>query len=321
MSQRTFILTLACLVLGAGIFAYLMVAGSSEKPLEPLPNVTEKPEIHHRRTLPHTQSNRFTSLIDSSIRWQVKVDQLRRLEGSTLNPTEVDYLYKLLREKPQGSGKEAWWVVVNEVMEQIVKQNIAAERISSEFCSMIDDKNLDNVVRDYAVQHISNYIAYDTTSDAGTHVEVFQALKKAIQDPTNQHNSIPGTTLMSLVVMSENPSQTSVVKACFKQLDNYLRHLLEGESSASVVTRTSAINAVGLMQIEQYSPVLTQIIQSDDANASVKLSSIAALGDLHRTSNTEDAESTEVSALLLDIATGNTRFKYAAVAALKKLQN
>jgi hypothetical protein len=319
MSQRTLLLTLACLVLGAGIFAYLMVAGSSEKPLEPLPNVTEKPEIHHRRTLPHTQSNRFTSLIDSSIRWQVKVDQLRRLDGSTLNPTEVDYLYKLLREKPQGSGKEAWWVVVNEVMEQIVKQNIASERISSEFCSMIDDKNLDNVVRDYAVQHISNYIAYDATSDADTHVEVFQALKKVIQDPTNQHNSIPGTTLMSLVVMSENPSQTSVVKACFKQLDNYLRHLLEGESSASVVTRTSAINVVGLMQIEQYSPVLTQIINSTTANDSAKLSAVASLGDMYAGCSAETESYFDTLEVLTELANGSSKFKYAASSALKKL--
>ena len=329
MSQRAFIIALASLMLCTGGFVSWVMMESDEQSSESISVVSNKPVAQRVNEQDNVKSNRFTSLTDRSIRWQVRVDQLRRLDASSLNTTEVDYFYTLLHQHPKGHRKEDWWVIVNEVMEQIVQQRIQPERISSEFCSIINDPSLDDVIRDYAVQHISNYVAQDSNATGGSHAEVLNTLTSVIQDPANQHNSIPGTSMMGLVTMSQNPSQISVIKDYFGQLDNYLTLLLEGESSASIVTRTSAINVVGLMESVEYAPTLTKLITTEGTNESVKLSSIAALGDLHKSTTIKEADlqtsqavaPPQVVELLQGLATGNTKFRFAAVAALKKLQN
>ena len=274
------------------------------------------------------------------------------MDASTLNQTEIDYLYSLLNHQPS-SQKEAWWVVMNEVMEQIVKQDIAPDRITPEFCSIISDTTLDPVVRDYAIQHLSIYLAASSTKAPSSTApstksenwklnteNSLKVLSEAIRTPGNQHNSIPGTAFMGLIEISNNPIHQGKIEEVFEELENYLTPLITGESSASLANRTSAINAVGLMQSEKYLPMIRKLITTEEkVNDSVKLSSIAALGDfyapsskpshssLHTShsppgsfSSTLSPFSSEDRQILDSIKSSDTKFKHAATAALNKIR-
>lgn len=334
MNSRTFILPLACLTLGAaGVITWAVLdkkdtrergaAVSSAKPSRAASHSTK-------------DKNRYANLTENSTRWQVRVDQLRRMDATTLNPTEIDDLYSKLHHQPS-SQKEAWWVVMNEIMEQIVKQEIASERIIPEFSALISDITLDPVVRDYAVQHLSYYLgnkgpnALDSSaqSEKGTQTpeHVLNTLAQIIKSPENQHNSIPGTTFMGLIEISQNPHHAEQVAEVFEQLESYLMPLIAGESSASLANRTSAINAVGITQSAIYLPTLKKLATSGDAvNDSVKLSSIAALGDFYARSGKPSPANLShsrdsVEASLESIVASDTKFKHAATAALKKLRD
>ena len=74
--------------------------------------------------------------------------------------------------------------------------------------------------------------------------------------------------------------------------------------------RVSAINAVAMLGRGEYLPHIRAIIDSAKSNDSAKLSSIASLAYL--------AEDQDV-ATLETIASSNTKFRYAAKSALKKL--
>ncbi|MFC4991954.1 hypothetical protein [Rubritalea tangerina] len=324
MSHRSFIIALACMLLAVAGFVIWTLSGSTELEEAGQAQRGRTPERVSvsdqgvvREDRPRDASNRFTRLSDGSVRWQVRVDQLRRLDASTLNATEVDYLYGLLRHAPSGNP-EAWWVVVNEVMEQIVKQSIAPERITGSLAGLIGDQSLDPVLRDYAIQHLSIHLKEESEAEA----QGFEAIRAAIVAPENQHNSIPGTALVALSTLQE--AQPTMVHAQFTALESYLDPLIRGEVAASVATRTSAINAVALVGAESYLPAVRTLAQAEGGNDSVRLSAIAALGDFHQAAAMAAPSSLSADAdrqLLEALVASNTKFKFAAQAALKKLQH
>lgn len=324
MSNRSFVLALVGMLVAAAVFVLWTLSGSQTQegdnsaPSLDATTSKKRPSRRQQSTMGREKKgNRFSSLTDQSIRWQVRVDQLRRLDASTLNTKEIDFLYSLLHEHPVGHRDEAWWVVVNEVMEQIVKQDIAAERIAPAFIQLMQDKTLHPVVRDYAVQHISNYYQQGKEDGGGA---VLEGLVDVISDPTNQHNTIPGTALMGLVEISSNPELTEQVQSTVDNLENYLTSLISGDLSASVSNQTSAINVVGLLQQEQYLPLVLKQAMGGSTNDSIQLSSIASLGDFFRNEKIDDELALKnVEEILRSYTEGGTKFKYAAAAALKKL--
>jgi len=70
------------------------------------------------------------------------------------------------------------------------------------------------------------------------------------------------------------------------------------------------------MQLADHLPVLRTLIDAPGTNDSVKLSAIAALGDF--LPSLEDSEKDNDLQLLRLLAEGNTKFKYAAQAALNR---
>ena len=77
-----------------------------------------------------------------------------------------------------------------------------------------------------------------------------------------------------------------------------------------MITQVSAINAVAMMNRTEHLTAIRNIVQTNDSDDSLKISSIAALGYL--------AETPDLVTLKA-IAEGNTKFKHAAQAALIKI--
>lgn len=268
---------------------------------------------------PHSfgSSSYWNKLTDSSIRWQVRVDMLRRLDKSNLTTGDTETLYQLLNHRPADQQQEAWWVVVNEIMEQMRKQAIGSDRYTDTLLSILGDDTAPVVLRDYAVQHLGQWICPRGVEQANPHEtdlaliqEAAHALGNLVVDPDLAHTSIPGTTLAVLADMQGGGVSEATLSEVIERLHPWLEPTLKGENSVSQITRSSALNAVGALRLKQYRPVLSRLAGDEKTDSSLRLSSIAALGQI-------GAE--EDLSLLQSLASGSTKYRFAAATALNKL--
>ena len=105
-----------------------------------------------------SRPSRFTDLTKPGISWQIKVDQLRRIDPDTLSAKDIDALFELLQHRPAPNQSGAWFVVLNEIMEQIRHHGLGRERIALSFLDLVKDTTAHEVIRDYAVQHLCLWI-------------------------------------------------------------------------------------------------------------------------------------------------------------------
>jgi hypothetical protein len=273
-------------------------------------------EPSHRRAVKPARTSRFASLTDPSVRWQVRVDMLRRLEADSLGGEDIDTLYKLLNHRPAPGQEENWWIIVNEIMEQMRKQAIAPERYGKEMLAIIRNPEAAEVLRDYAVQHLGQWISprgqelgIPREQNTGFIREALPALGYQVADPALAHTSIPGTTLAVLADMRAGGLGDEALAPVIRHLDPWFRDTLGGKNEVSKVTRVSAINAVGTLGLTQYLPLIRRGALEEAGDASFRLCSIAALGDL---GHEEDIPALE------SLASGYSKFRFAAQTALTK---
>lgn len=331
MSKKTFIITLSSLVLVFAGFAGWVLRGISGDAGVPARVPVEaheagKPSRGERVEVPaeisgtelaqdENLSRAIRALSDYTVSEKVRLDVARRID-SDLSSKDVDYLYQLLRYKPEGDDPH-WWVVLNEIMQQMAAKKVGADRYPAELMSVIRDKSLDQVARDYAVQHLSVWAASNgknVAPDSPKAMEVKQALDSiaaVISDPALQGTSIPGTAIMTLTSASESlPDE--MTDHVWQRVDPVLTSMINGDVSTPLGTRTSVVQAVAMRGSQAHLPLIQALARDEKAEPSMRLTSIAALG-LYRSG--EDREYLE------SVANGSTRFRFAAQAALKKFQN
>lgn len=329
-------ITLATLsIIGAGALGYWQISKSPESSqVSKGHNQEQATEAGMNQALPSTSSatrssssssstkaKRKVSIIDkitdTSIRWELRRDILLRMDADSLTADEIDSLYDLLTHSPQPGQEENWWVVVNEIMEQLRKQGIGKDRYTSSMLSIIRDIDAPEVLRDYAVQHLSQWVTpragiieTPSESDPQRVEEVATTLGAVITDTTLAHTSIPGTTLMALIDMKSGGVSDTTLSPVIDSLQPWFSSTIAGENDVNKITRISAINAVGMLQLQQHSAIVRQLAHSDDTDASIRLNSIAALGSIG---------SSDDLSVLKAIATSDTRYRHAAKSAINKL--
>ena len=257
-------------------------------------------------------SKKWQGLTNHTLPTHVRLDIARSIDTG-LSTTAVDYLLSTFTHNPPHQFREQWWLVLNEIMEQMRKKGAAADRLGPALTALVMDDGQSEVVRDYAIQHLSLWIAPPASDAPGesskeNSVAALKAIAATITDPGVAHTSIPGTAIMALTAATEHlPRETPPV---WRQLDPALIAILKGETHGSLATRTTIIQSVALRGSSDHLPLIRQFARDEKMDPSLRLSSIAALG-IYR--------STEDRAYLQQIATGGTRYRHAAQAALKKL--
>ena len=235
----------------------------------------------------NTPSSRWKSLIDPSIRWQVRVDVLRRLDEETLSRFDVDALYSLLEHRPLSGQAEDWWVVVNEIMEQMRLQAIGRDRYSKTLLAIIRDPFAPEVLRDYTIQHLGQWIAPRGEDTEVPHEEDPILVRKAIiaiantvRDASLAHSSIPGTALNVLIDVREGGIEPQIIDKAMVELEPWFSNVIPGQVSVSLINRSEAISAVASLGRRKYSPIVRELAFSKEADTTLRLRSIAALGYL-----------------------------------------
>ncbi len=315
--NKPIILVASLSLIGAGSLVYWQSQRPEPTPQETITQPVVKPATT-RAPRPATQTPSLVSRItDSSLRYEVRVDALRRLDAKSLTPQEIDTLYTLLNHTPKAGHEESWWVVVNEIMEQMRKQAIAPERYTPAMLAIIRDENAPEVLRDYAIQHLGQWVTprgaeqgYPSEENPQLVQETARTLGRTITDATIAHTSIPGTTLMVMVDMLHGGVPEPILTPILTSLQPWFQNTISGVNNTAKITRISAINAIAMLDLQEHSPSIRKLAESDQTDPSIRLNSIAALG---RIGQAKDLD------FLQSIASGDTKYRHAAKAALTKL--
>ena len=262
-------------------------------------------------------STRFQFLTDPSIRWQERANHLRELDANTLSQADVDALYELLDHRPLPDHAEDWWIVVNEIMEQMRLQAIGRERYAKALLAIIRDPSAPEVARDYSIQHLMQWIAPQGENLGLSHEEdpvlireAVTATTTAIMDPELAQTHIPGTALNMLVDASSGVIEPQIIDEAIARLEPWLRGVIPGRISVDPINRKDAIGAAASLGLREHYPMIREFAFDEQVEPDVRLRSIDALAIYNDESDLEP---------MREIARSNSPLSYAAKSALGKM--
>lgn len=261
------------------------------------------------------QKTRFVGQIeqieDPGLHWEQRVQAVRALPGK-LGEASVDRLFEFLKQPP-AVGQENWYLVCNEIMEVMRKRNLAPGIYTRKHLELIQSASSDPMIRDYAAQHLAQWIsgidAQAREADGETAKGAFTSLCEEAAKPANAQLTLTGTTLNALTdaVLNGNEAmrgrKDEVARVALDVLQN--RH-----AEASAVNRATALQAAARLDAPGLNEICRQLAADTTAPVDVRLSSIAALGQV---GGPEDLS------LLRTYAKDET-FKFAAAAAVTRLE-
>ena len=266
-----------------------------------IPDPAESIELAERtnaqpdETKPHGQapdhkplSNRFAHLGDPRNNPDQLVAELRQLDARTLSEGDVDSLYAYLTDRPGVARTEEWWYTLNEIMEQIRLQAIAPERIVPTFLSILLDPNQAEVPRDYALQHLAQWITPNPEGLDLPHEQNPELIRKAIYgiiriipEPALGRSTIPGTGLTMLNLMQDAPFADQLLRPSLRHLEPWVKRTVLGQNSdASEILRGEAIQTVGDFLLDEHAHYLRELASDRSSSTYLRLRAISALGDL-----------------------------------------
>lgn len=298
---------LAVLLLGA---AGLWLMTKNQESLK----ITSAPQ-KERLSRPDAQQvreTRWPKLIDHRLPLETRLNIARSIESS-LSSRECAELFALMRHRPHAGDENKWWVVLNELMEQMRKHGAGANDYTSTLAAILADDSLPEVTRDYAAQQLAQWISPANPESPGEtkparRQAALSVFAKVISDENLTRTTIPGSALMALTDASLRLPEEETV-SLWEKLDPVLLELIEGVRPGEITLRVSAIQSAALRHTEIHLPSIRAFANNDKADPSLRLSSIAALGQY------ADAEDREI---LTQLANSKTRFQHAAKAALQK---
>lgn len=241
--------------------------------------------------------------------WEKRLETIRSLPDR-LDAAQVGTLFAFLRAAPEGD-RGGWYLAVNEVMEVMRKRALAGESYSREMLALLADGGADPVVRDYAAQHLAQWVAgMDVTAGKeGDEVLASDCVRQMLRTalaPDSAKLTLAGTTLNALAdgvlngrafIREQRPT---VADAAFG---------LASGDTASPLNRATALQVMARLGHDGTRGLSRQWIESPTTPANLRLSAIAALGLVGK------PEDRQILAPLADDA----RFAYAARAALERL--
>ena len=257
---------------------------AADQPASP-PDET-KPPI--QAPVPTPLSDRFAHLADPRNNPDQLVAELRQLDARTLSEGDVNSLYAYLTDRSGAARTEAWWYTLNEIMEQIRLQAIAPERIAPTFLSILLDPNEAEVPRDYALQHLAQWITPNPEGLDLAHEQDPERIREAIDgiirvipEPALGHSTIPGTGLTMLNLMQDAPFADQLLQPALQHLGAWIKRTVLGQNpDASEILRGEAIQTVGDFLLDEHAPYLRELAHDPESSPDLRLRAISALGDL-----------------------------------------
>ncbi len=223
---------------------------------------------------------------------------LRQL-GNDLDREDMEALCQFLRERGTPDHPVHMFDVKNDVMNLLRRQKTSPEKLTSVLLEIFCDKEQDQVLRSYSLQHLA---LWHDRAPASEKLEIEKALWLALDQ---KECSIPGTALISLKAISQTEPAFDQSKL------QRTAATMAKDAGANELTRITALQICGQAQVKEVLPLARELAKTSGSDP-LKISAIAALGDLG-----ESKDRVLLKQLAVD---SNLRLQPAAVAALKRLE-
>jgi hypothetical protein len=193
-----------------------------------------------------------------------------------LNAKDIEGLSAFLQRPEPQDANPLGQAVKNKIMDLLGE--LDAPEIPRLMMGIYQDKSRDEVVRDYALQHLVEYYErYASPGDGqvskGEWREMAQVLWQAV---TETDSSIAGTALLGLSRLSETQP------ALDRERVGALASQFASEETTAQFTRITAIQVSAQMKMREALPAIWQIAQSSIAPP-LQISAIGALGVMGET--------------------------------------
>ncbi|MEM1085138.1 MAG: HEAT repeat domain-containing protein [Verrucomicrobiota bacterium] len=239
-----------------------------------------------------------------------QIEAVRNLPDD-LDEAEFEALIAILHQpSPPKTDLGRWYTLQNEIMEVLREPRYRWDGYPGAMSDLVTDRHADPVMRDYAAQHLALYLGdradrleSETTSAA------LDAFVDVISGSREAHEQVAGTTLMALCDL--NSRRPEILEDHRAALESAIEGLMSPDAGASLSNQIAAIQSAGRLDFPSLRPNIRSLAGSEAANASLRLSSIAALGYFADPSD---------RAFLTDLAEGESRLRYAARTALKNFK-
>ncbi|MEM6820323.1 MAG: hypothetical protein AAF558_00080 [Verrucomicrobiota bacterium] len=237
------------------------------------------------------------SISDDSKDWRERVEAVREVVAipEINDPETLAQLYAILRRHPEGRPDD-WFVVANEIMEQFRLLGVDPETYTAELIRCAQDGEVPEVTRDYAIQHLTLWIASPDPDvamepDQEKRDETFHEILAMIQEEENLELDMVGTSLSALhfaMGSSEFAKPTEAREA----LESVVLRIASGNIVTSKTNRMTALQVGAEMNLPEISMICREVLTDErmsntteieiDANgftqSDLKLSAVAALG-------------------------------------------
>ncbi len=224
-------------------------------------------------------------MADASVPWQVRIARLRTGLQDQCGETDVRALYKMLAAGcPQGEVVEHWYVIANDIINQLLAYETDANRFRTFFVGLLEDPNQPEVIRDYSVQCLGSWLnpraeqndaSLLPAPSAENTGEILRVLAAVTISPELGQTSIPGTSLMMLVDLKRAGTNCDEAVALLKP---WLIQALGEGSSLSHPVRISAVTAAAILSPDDFRQALRKIAYDEKGSPALRLPAVAALG-------------------------------------------
>lgn len=313
--NRLVSLIILALLLGGGLYFFVKKGDESEAS-EIKKEVVRSPQ-NAEAPLPEIMED--TRLVASSeqLGYKARKKALSQLSHKLPDQDFLALMDFVSGEKPEDCTLRQWHALVNDVLNTLRHQSVPSQGLTPRLVGIYRTSN-DVVMRDYALQHLRGWYAdRDTSSRHEVEPENQKLILKTLLHAASEtEQAYSGTALIALHHISrqgalQKEPDTKV------QIESYLAGLddLILEAAKSVNTnrncRISAIQLCARRNLTEILPLVRELALDTKANTSIRISAIAALGQLGKSE--DDAR------ILQQLQSPEGRLSIAAFPALKKL--
>jgi hypothetical protein len=210
-------------------------------------------------------------IVDTSVGYQERLNAISSLSGH-LTENDWKVLQQFLLKPDEMDKGQLGQVIKNELLDTLCALNPPPTDLGDVLTQMYRDQQQNEVVRDYAVQHLTPY--YEQMAAQPDNAKTTQSLQDILWEAVNEtSDSIGGTALLALNQLSQQYPGFDQGKIATTALQ------MANDNSASELTHITAYQVCAQMGTADALPVVLQAAQNGET-VSVRMSAIGALGQL-----------------------------------------
>jgi hypothetical protein len=201
-------------------------------------------------------------------------ERLNAISSLSNHLTEVDWgELQLFLLKPDPMDKDQLGQVIkNQLLDVLCALNPPPNGLGDVLTKMYQDHQQDDVIRDYAVQHLAAYYEQITTQHNSAKIQ--QAVQNVLWEAVNEtSDSIGGTALLALKRLSQEYAGFDQKRMAATALR------MAGDYNAGELSHITAFQVCAQLGTTDALPVVLQAAQNGET-VSVRISAVGALGSL-----------------------------------------